>query len=89
MVATKSEYLHQGNDGSAMVATKYSHQENGKEGQTKAPGREKKKEIWCSYCRKTGHIKDKCWKFHVKQREWNQRIGRPISILASKVRKQI
>lgn len=67
-------------EGSAMVVAKseLSHpiQENVKEVQfPKTFGSDKKKNLWCNYCKKTGRTKETCWKFHGKPREGNQRGG--------------
>lgn len=42
---------------------------------SKTFGRDNKKNLWCTYCKKTGHTKETCWKLHGKPREGNQRGG--------------
>ncbi|ESW18331.1 hypothetical protein PHAVU_006G032000 [Phaseolus vulgaris] len=40
---------------------------------------EKKEEVWCTYCNKPRHTREKCWKLHGKppSREWGQKGGPP------------
>jgi len=36
------------------------------------PAEKKKQEVWCTYCKKPRHTKEKCWKLHGKppNKEW-------------------
>jgi len=37
----------------------------------------KHEEVWCTYCNKSCHTREKCWKLHGKppSREWGQKGG--------------
>ena len=68
-------------DGSALVA-KTEYQEKGKNDLPKHLGRdnqwkENKNNLWCTYCKKPRHTKEKCWKLNGKppSREWGNRGG--------------
>ncbi|XP_068479886.1 uncharacterized protein [Phaseolus vulgaris] len=39
----------------------------------------KQEEVWCTYCNKPRHTREKCWKLHGKppSREWGQKGGPP------------
>ncbi|XP_068492253.1 uncharacterized protein [Phaseolus vulgaris] len=39
----------------------------------------KQEEVWCTYCNKPRHTREKCWKLHGKppRREWGQKGGHP------------
>ena len=46
-----------------------------------SPSVEKKhEEVWCTYCKRPRHTKEKCWKLHGKppSREWGQKEGPKI-----------
>ncbi|GFZ01178.1 hypothetical protein Acr_14g0008130 [Actinidia rufa] len=76
-------------DGSAL-ATKTDHQEKGKIDLPKYSGRENqlkenKDNLWCTYCKKPRHTREKCWKLNGKpsSREWGNHWGqRPQAHLA-------
>ncbi len=62
-------------EGSAMVA---------REGNYSAPkGRDSKDNLWCTYCKKPRHTRDRCWKLHGKpstsSKEWVNR-GDPRAV---------
>ena len=68
-------------DGSTLTA-KPDHQEKGKRDlhkhQSKEnPWKENKDNLWCTYCKKPRHTKEKCWKLNGKppSREWGDRGG--------------
>ena len=77
-------------DGSALAA-KTDHQEKGKIDLPKYSGRENqfkenKDNLWCTYCNKPRHTREKCWKLNGKSssREWGNHGGqqRPQAHLA-------
>ncbi|XP_057505673.1 uncharacterized protein LOC130788973 isoform X1 [Actinidia eriantha] len=74
-------------EGSAMVANKSSEQkaileqplipENGKAELSKAPVRDNKDNLWCTYCKKSRHTRERCWKLHGKppSKDWGDKGG--------------
>lgn len=57
-------------DGAALI-TKVDHPEKGKHDQPKTIGKdvqwkENKDDMWCTYCKKPRHTKERCWKIHGK-----------------------
>ncbi|XP_061350484.1 uncharacterized protein LOC133295656 [Gastrolobium bilobum] len=58
-------------DGSVMISTKKNVSSQGNSFTKFSDGassRPKKDDRWCSYCRRTGHIKDLCFRLHGKQK---------------------
>ncbi|XP_059444961.1 uncharacterized protein LOC132176698 isoform X2 [Corylus avellana] len=81
----------QNTDSSAMVASGGNNSvtnmeralvfENGRLGQSKAQNRDYKDNLWCTYCKKARHTRERCWKLHGKppSREWGQKGEQPRS----------
>ena len=72
-------------DGSAL-ATKTAYQEKGKRELSKYSSKENqwkenKDNLWCTYCKKPRHTKEKCWKLNGKppSREWGNHEGQQRS----------
>ena len=72
-------------DGSALVA-KTTYQEKGKRELSKYSSKENqwkenKDNLWCTYCKKPRHTKEKCWKLNGKppSREWGNHEGQQRS----------
>ena len=68
-------------DGSALIA-KVEYPEKGKNDLPKHLGRDNqwkwnKDNLWCTYCKKPRHTKEKCWKLNGKppSQEWGNRGG--------------
>ena len=52
---------------------------NGRSSQPKTQNRDYKDNLWCTYCKKTRHTREQCWKLHGKppSREWRQKGEQP------------
>ncbi|RVW66512.1 Retrovirus-related Pol polyprotein from transposon RE1 [Vitis vinifera] len=52
---------------------------NGRSSQPKTQNRDYKDNLWCTYCKKARHTRERCWKLHGKppSREWGQKGEQP------------
>ena len=52
---------------------------NGRSSQPKTQNRDYKDNLWCTYCKKAHHTRERCWKLHGKppSREWGQKGEQP------------
>ncbi|KAL6311361.1 hypothetical protein AAG906_011208 [Vitis piasezkii] len=69
----------QNTDSSAMVVTMVTIQPQIWKDQPKTQNRDYKDNLWCTYCKKARHTRERCWKLHRKppSREWGQKGEQP------------
>ncbi|KAL6315434.1 hypothetical protein AAG906_000549 [Vitis piasezkii] len=53
---------------------------NGRSSQPKTQNRDYKDNLWCTYCKKARHTRERCWKLHGKppSREWGQKENNQV-----------
>ena len=67
-------------EGSAMVTKKDQPPLTAAENRrVEGQGRDHKENLWCTYCKKSRHTRETCWKLHGKppSREWGHKSGQP------------
>lgn len=81
-------------EGSALVTCNASTQERGKVDASRSTWRDNRHSLWCTYCKKPRHTKERCWKLNGKpvtsSREWgNKGQPRPQAHLIEQTSQQI